>query len=193
MLIQPDRHELGDKRLDPKENVARKREECIAAAQAKRINGQEDLEDPSRILGPRLQFGEMVARLKRLAPAVKILDGSPGNVALYAPRNRKELEDAERGWENKQDMFFLYNKYVGGFPKKELHEYSGLEVEEYTHLANKEIRGWRSVLIMLLQQGLVSYTQVAKEFGDVGSDRRGWRWLEATRLWRNNPEVKFQN
>lgn len=193
MLIQPDINELGDKRLDPIENVARKREECIAMAGRKRIQGQDDLEDPTRTLGPRLQFSEFVSRLRRLVPSLKVLDGSPGNVALYAPRNSKELEAATLSWQHDKSVFFLRNKYVGGFPKKEIHEYSGLDVEEFTHLANKEIRGWRTVLIMLIQQGLVSYKTVVKEFGDVGTDRRGWRWLEATRKWRNNPSTCFSN
>ncbi len=202
MLIQPDRHELGDKRLDPKEGVAQKREQCIAMAGTKRLANQDDLEDPSRILGPRIQFGDMVAKIQRIAPEVRVLDGLLGNVALYAPRNRKEVDDARPQWEQeqvdrllrcqaRQNPFFLYYKYVGGFPKTPLHEFSGLITEEYTRLANKEIRGWRTVLMMLLEQGLVSYRAVVKEFGDVGSDRRGWRWLEATRKWRNNPEVKF--
>jgi hypothetical protein len=197
MLIQPDRNELGDKRLDPKEGVAQKREECIALAGTRRLAVQDDLEDPTRTMGPRLQVGEFVARLKRIAPSVIFRDSyvTPvcGDLALYAPRTAKELEDATRAWQNDKDTFFLHHKYVGGFPKKEIHEYSGLDVEEYTRLANKEIRGWRSILIMLLQQGLTSYRTVVDVFGDVGTDRRGWRWREATQKWRDNPEVKFAN
>lgn len=202
MLIQTDKNELGDKRLDPKENVAKKREECIAAAGLKRLAGQDDLEDPSRTMGPRLQFSDIVAKLQRLVPSLRVLDGLPGNVALYAPRNRKEIEETEPKFRQEQtdrilsgqkvqDVFFLNYKYVGGFPKKELHEFSGLDVEEYTRLANREQRGWRTVLIMLLQQGLVTYRAIIKEFGDVGTDRRGWRWREATQAWRDNPEAKF--
>jgi hypothetical protein len=191
LLIQADSRELGDFRLDPIEGVAQKREECIRMAGKKRLVNQDDLEDPSRTMGPRLQFSEVVSKLRRLVPSLRVLDGSPGNVALYAPRNSAEFAGAQRGWQNDRDIFFLRYKYVGGFPKHELHEYSGLDVEEYTRLPNKEIRGWRSVLIMLLQQGLVSYRAVIKEFGDVGTDKRGWRWNEQTQKWRNNPEVAF--
>jgi hypothetical protein len=192
MLIQVDRNELGDKRLDEKENVARKREECIAMAGKKRLVGQDDLEDTSRVLGPRIPFADFVTRLKRIIPTLTVRDGLPGNVALYAPCNAKELEESERCWQHDKPIFFRDNKYVGGFPKQPMHEYSSLEVEEYTRLANKEIRGWRTVLIMLLEQGLVSYEKVVKEFGDVGLDRRGWRWRESTQKWRDNPESKFQ-
>lgn len=193
MLIQPDRAELGDTRLDVKEGIAQKREQCIALAGKNRLQGQDDLEDPSRILGPRLQFSDFVSRLRRVVPSLKVLDGSPGNVALYTPRNSKEVADESESWDNKRNIFFLHYKYVGGFPKKDIHEFSGLDLEEYTRLANKEIRGWRTVLIMLLQQGVVSYSAVVKEFGDVGTDRRGWRWIEATREWRNTPTTCFTN
>jgi hypothetical protein len=192
MLIQVDRNELGDKRLDPKENVARQREKAIAQAGTRRLAHQDDLEDPSRVLGPRLQFADFVARLRRIIPVLKVRDGLPGHVALYAPLNAKELEASELTWQHDKPIFFRNNKYVGGFPKQPLHEYSGLEVEEYTRLANKEIRGWRTVLIMLLEQGLVSYKKLVAEFGDVGTDQRGWRWRESTQKWRNNPEAKFQ-
>lgn len=192
MLIQPDINELGDKRLDPKESVAQKREQCIKLAQHKLIDGQEDLEDPSRVLGPRIQFSEFVSRLKRIIPSLTVRDGLPGHVALYAPCTPKELDEQVRAWQHDKDIFFRANKYVGGFPKQPIHEFSGLECEEYTRLANREIRGWRTVLIMLLEKGLVSYKKIVAEFGDVGTDRRGWRWREATQKWRNNPESKFQ-
>lgn len=192
MLVQTDRNELGDRRLDPKENVAKKREECIAMAGMKRLAYQDDLEDPSRTMGPRLQFSEFVSRLKRIVPSLVVKDGMAGHVALYAPCNTEEVETRTLEWQNDKPDFFRVYKYVGGFPKKEMHEFSGLDVEEYTRLANREIRGWRSVLIMLLEQGLVSYKKVIAEFGDVGTDRRGWRWLQSTWRYRNYPENRIK-
>jgi hypothetical protein len=192
LLIQPDINELGDLRLDPKEGVAQKREECLSMAAKKRLYKQEELEDPTRALGPRLQFSEVVSKLRRIVPTIKVLDGSPGSVALYTPRTHQEIKDAMRGWQNDRDYFFLKYKYVGGFPKCELQEYSTVDIDN-AMLPTKENRGWRSVLIPLIQQGLVSYRTVVNEFGDVGTDRRGWRWNEQTQKWRNNPEVAFTN
>jgi hypothetical protein len=191
MLIQPDRLELGDFRLDPKEAVAQKREECLAMAATKRLHGQDELADPLRALGPRIQFGEMLSKLRRITPSLVIKEGSPGSVALYYPRSRKEFDDALRAWQWDRDYFFLKHKYVGGFEKQELQEFSTID-EDNAFLATKEHRGWRTVLISLIQQGCVSYRKVIKEFGDVGTDRRGWRWREALRAYRNNPEVAFQ-
>lgn len=192
MLVQVDRNELGDFRLDPKEAVAKAREECLAMAAKKRLYKQDELEDPERALGPRLQFSEICSRIRRLVPSLRILDGSPGNVALYAPRNSQELAEATEYWQQDKDLFFLRYKYVGGFPKKEIQEFSTVDIDN-AMLATGENRGWRTVLIMLLQQGLVPYRAVVKEFGDVGTDRRGWRWLDATRKWRSNPDVSFSN
>lgn len=192
MLVQTDRQELGDNRLNPIEAVAKARENCLAMAAKKRLYKQDELEDPKRALGPRLQFGEMCSRIRRLIPSLRILDGLPGNVALYAPRNSQELAEATECWQQGKDLFFLRYKYVGGFAKQELHEYSTLDIDN-AMLATKENRGWRTVLIMLIEQGLVSYHAAVKAFGDVGTDRRGWRWLEATRKWRSNPDVRFSN
>ena len=188
MLIQPDINELGDKRLDPIENVARKREECLAMASKRRLPNQEDLEDPDRAFGPRLQHTDFISRLRKVVKNLKVLDGSPGSVALYAPRTSKEITDHEKQWFEeqadasfrdckRQDIFFLHHKYVGGFPKQELQEYSTIDVDN-ARLATKEHRSWRTVLINLIQQGVVSYRAVVREFGDCGTDRRGWRWRE---------------
>ena len=188
MLIQPDIHELGDKRLDPKESVAQKREECLSMAARKRIHKQDELEDADRAFGPRISSGEMVRRLRKLIPTLKFLKGSPGNIAVYAPRDRGEVEARFYEWyqeqeeassrgRKRQDRFFLDYKYVGGFPEGELQEYTTIDIDN-ANLGTKEHRSWRTVLIALVEQGLVSYTRVVKEFGDCGTDRRGWRWRQ---------------
>lgn len=184
MLVQCDRNELGDARLNDVESVAREREKCLSLAAQKRIAGQDELEDPMRAFGPRLQHSEFIARLKRIIPALKVVDGSPGNVALYFPRNRKEFAEAEESWTADKDFFFLKYKYVGGFPKEELQEYGTVDIDN-ARLATKEHRAWRTVLINLIEQGVVSYNVVKKEFGDTGSDKRGWRWRELLQGYKN--------
>lgn len=201
MLVQTDINELGDFRLDPKESVAREREKALAMAAQKRIYKQDELEDLNRAFGPRIQHGEMIRRLKKLLPSLKVLDGSPGNVALYFPRDLGEVEARYYEWyqeqeeaaargRKRQNPFFLHHKYVGGFSKSELQEYTTIDIDN-ANLGTKEHRSWRTVLIGLLRQGLVCYRDVVKEFGDVGTDRRGWRWLDSTRKWRNYPSLRF--
>lgn len=200
-LVQPCIHELGDIRLDPAENVAKQREKALAAASKKRVYKQDELEDINRAFGPRLQCGEMVRKLRKLNHSLKFLDGSVGNIALYVPRDRGEIEERYYQWYQEQaeaasrgrkpqDFFFLYHKYVGGFPKAELQEYTTIDVDN-ANLGTKEHRSWRTVLIGLLRQGVLSYAEAVREFGDVGTDRRGWRWLDSTRVWRNYPTLRF--
>jgi hypothetical protein len=201
MLVQPDIRELGDFRLDPKESVAREREKALAMAARKRIYKQGELEDAQRALGPRIHFEEMIRRLRKLIPSLKVLDGSPGNVALYVPRDTGEVaaryyewlqeqEEASARGRKRQDFFFLYHKYVGGFPKLELQEYTTIDIDN-ANLGTKEHRSWRTVLIGLLRQGVLSYKEVVSEFRDIGTDRRGWRWNDSTRKWRNYPSIRF--
>jgi hypothetical protein len=190
LLIEPDRNELGDKRLNPEEAVIRERESLLQLAAQKKIGSQAELENPDRSLGPRLQYTDIISRLRKIIPDLVVKEGSRGSVALYFPRNRKELEEAQREWEWGKDEFFMKYKYVGGFPKNETFEYSHIDIDS-SHLPTKEHRGWRSILIALLKQGVVSYSQLVSQFGDVGTDRRGWRWQEQTRQWRNNPTEKF--
>ncbi len=203
MLVQPDIAELGDFRLDPKESVAREREKAIAMAAKKRIYKQDELEDVKRALGPRIHSGEMVRRLRKLIPSLHFLKGSPGNIAVYAPRDLGEVEARFYEWyqeqeeaaargRKRQDKFFLVHKYVGGFPQGELQEYTTIDIDN-ANLGTKEHRSWRTLLIGLLRQGLVSYSAVVKEFGDVGTDQRGWRWNDSTRQWRNYPSLRFTN
>src|SRR5579859_1726396 len=158
--VEPDKRMLGDSHLDPTENVVKQREELLTAAGKYRIYGQEELEDPERGLGPKLQYTEFISRLRLIAPRMVAVDGSPGNVALYFPRTRRDYEDTLKEWDWEQDRkldpFFRFMRYVGGFPKQELPEYSTVDIDT-SLLPTREKRGWRSVLITLIKQAVISY------------------------------------
>lgn len=188
--VEPDSRMLGDSHLNPEETVIKTREKCLSMCANKRIGGQDELEDKERGSGPRLQFTEIISRLKREIPKLRAVDGSPGNIALYFPRNNKEFAEAKQEWDFIKDEFFLFHKYVGGFPKQDIPEYSTVEIDT-SLLPTRENRGWRSILISLLKQGILSYKQAVHQFGDVGTDQRGWRWREQTHMWRSAPEKAF--
>lgn len=194
-LVETDIHELGDERLNPEEAVIRERTALLAKASQYRIYGQDELEDPERALGPRLQYTEVLSRLKRVCPQLKVQDGSEGNIALYYPRSAKDYEATVKEWDHtergKDDHFFQYHRYVGGFPKQELAEYSTLDIDT-SLLPTRENRGWRSVLITLIKQGVISYNEAVSQFGDVGTDKRGWRWKEQLYPWKSKPYTKFK-
>lgn len=194
-MVETDIHELGDKRLNPEEGVIKEREALLTKASKYRIYGQDELEDPDRALGPKLSYTEVISRIRRAQPQLKAIDGSPGNIALYFPRNPKDYAATCQEWDwehdSLKDPFFRYNRYVGGFPKHELPEYSTVDIDT-SLLPTREKRGWRSVLITLVKQGVMSYGEAIAEFGDVGTDRRGWRWNEQLAPWKANPTQRFK-
>src|SRR5579862_1847765 len=129
MLIETDKAELGDKRLNPDEAVIKEREELLSMAAKNKIAGQAELEDPRRSLGPRISYTDLIARLRLIIPELHATDGSPGNIALYYPRDPKELEEAIREGLAVADEFFIFHKYVGGFPKEDIPEYSHIDID----------------------------------------------------------------
>jgi hypothetical protein len=189
-LVQADIMELGDKRLNPAENVKRQEEELLQKASKFKIGRQEELEDAERSSGPRLQFTEVISRLRSEIPSLKAVDSQGGgHIALYVPRNRQEFEEAKREWDGSRDEFFLFHKYVGGFPKAELPEYDSITIDT-SHLPTRTRNAWRSLLISLLKQGVISYRGTIRQFGEAYGSR-AWRWQEQTKLWRQTPDKMF--
>ena len=60
--------------------MIREREELLAIEAKKRLWHQEELEDENRSAGPRLNYTEVLRRLKAINPELVIMDGIPGNV-----------------------------------------------------------------------------------------------------------------
>ena len=178
MLVQTDINELGDKRLNPDEAVIREREELLRLASTRKIKGQEELEDAERSAGPRMAYTEFLRRLRSEAPALKALDGSPGSIALYYPRSNEELAQIEntQGRDQERDQFFHYHKYVGGMEKHEMPEFAHV-ILDTSNLPVREYRGWRSVLIGLIKQGVLTYAAAIRQFGEPHGPR-GMRWHE---------------
>lgn len=192
MLFETDIHELGDKRLDPAENVARQREECLKLASKYKVEDQDELTDANRTYGPRISYTELLSRLQKIAPGLAARDGYPGNLALYYPRKPMELDAAIReGSGGSGDLFFLLNKYVGGFQKDEIPEWGYGDVDTSEVITREHIRGWRTVLIGLIQTSVISYQSAINEFGDPINDKRNTVWMKKTAEWRMNPTQTF--
>jgi hypothetical protein len=176
VLIQPDSNELGDKRLSPEEAVVREREDLLRMASKKKIWGQAELEDPSRSAGPRLYYTEVLRRLWKLNLALRVEDGSDGQVAIYRPKRYDEYDweqfdpHAPKSW--RWDF-----EYVTGMEKGWIPEYAHVTVDT-SNLAKREVRGWRSVLIALIKARAISYRGTIQEFGDPSNDQRSMRWFE---------------
>jgi hypothetical protein len=181
-LVVTDITELGDKRLNREENWAREVEKSLRLASQHKIAGQAELEDEERSSGPRLQFTEIISRVRREAPQLKVMDGIAGYVALYFPRNRQEMSEDER--DPARDAFFYHHKYVGGMPKCELPEYGHILLDTSFLPTKEALRGWRTVLIGLVKAGVLSYKAAVRQFGEA-TGQRSSRWFEALQKYKN--------
>lgn len=177
MLVQVDKHELGDKRLDPKEAVCREREDLLKLASTRKIDGQAELEDPARSGGAHMHHHELIRRLLRCNPALCFKDGIPGNVAVYIRKKPFEYEEADYHAGNSPDAFFTHHRYVTGFELKPLPQWSHVRLDT-SHLPTREVRGWRSVLIALIKARAFTYSDAVAEFGDPILDQRSTHWFK---------------
>jgi len=182
-LFQPDKHELGDERLSPEESVKREREELLKMASRFRIPGQAELEDPKRSEGPKIHWKQLLYRLQKICPPLRMKDSrveGMETIALYYPKT-----DAEKVNDGsfvtlaltEKEKFFRDYKYVGGFDKAWLPFYSHVKLDT-SLLPTREVRGVMTVLLMLIRAKAITLEQVIGEFGDPNDDSRSDRFLK---------------
>jgi len=171
---------LGDKRLQGKDSLAKLKEGNQRLTDSKKIEGQKELEKQERSAGPRMPYQEVIRRIQKLNSQIKVKDGIPGNVALYAPRTGQELSELEEP--DPRGDFFTRFKYVGGFSTEPMPEFSHVILDE-RGLATREYRGWRSVLISLIKAQVLSYQSAVEEFGEPYGPRSS-RWFEQLRKYK---------
>ena len=190
MLFETDKRMLGDSHLSPQEAVFKLREQCLKDASKFIIEDQEELQNADRVYGSRISHTELLNRLKKICPQLTAKEGSPGNLALYYPRNSDELYEAltEGG---STDTFFIFNKYVGGMPKEELPEWGYVDIDTSLIATREHLRGWRTVLIGLVRAGALSYAEATKEFGSPALDPRSTVWMKKLYEWRMHPAKRF--
>jgi hypothetical protein len=178
-LVQTDINELGDKRLDPKENVAKQREELLTLRHANHAYpGQDLLLKVDRSVGSRLHYSELIRRLQTLNPTILVKDGIPGHVALYRQKTAMEME--HDGYDLARPRWYNEHKYVSGVPKTDIPEWGHLTADT-DGIAIREARGWRSVVIAFVKNSVITYRQAVQEFGDPANDQRSKFWFEHLR------------
>jgi hypothetical protein len=166
MLVKADASLLGDKNLQDKEAVAKLKEENAALAAQNRIPDQDILEKREMAMGLMLPPNEFIRRLEKLNPAIIIEAGGVRNAV--AVRYPKRQEDGT-----------LHKDYVTGFyVDAPLPEFSAVVVDN-RGLPVREIRGWRSVLLALYRQKIVTMKQVELIFGRP-SGQRAILWEKQT-------------
>lgn len=74
-------------------------------------------------------------------------------------------------------------RYVSGFPKGWLREFTAINVDKRNLPEGDEIRGWRAVLVRLMALGLLSWAQVLRTFGN-SEGPTAERWQRYTWMFR---------
>jgi hypothetical protein len=149
------------------EAVDKAREDTKKQASANRIPDQSLLENHDMARGSELEANELIRRLERLDPKILIQKGGiEGAVAVRYP-----LPD-ENG--------DIKPQYVTGFYLQKLPEYSSVTLDNMG-LPHREVRGWRSVLMALIDRGILDRGKVDLLFGPASGQRTGlwYRALQA--------------
>jgi hypothetical protein len=187
--VEPDRSQLGDRHLDPKEAVIREREELLKTTSRSKIYGQQELEDQERSAGPRLSYTEIIYRLHKINPQLKVVDGIKGSVAIYRPKFYYEYDIQDKD-PTKRAWAWDY-KYVGGMEKQSLPEWSHL-ILDTSNLPVKEIRGWRSVILSCVKNRAITSAQADEQFGNPMFDSRSTRYREQVREFNQKKQQEKQ-
>lgn len=181
--VEPEISMLGDLHLDPVEAVKREREDLLRIRHKReKIHGQEELDKADRSRGTRLYYSEFLTKLQRIVSGFFVKDGSPGQLALYVPKTESEI--IRDGYDLTHPQWHNESKYVTGFPKDWLPEWGHI-LNDTDGIGNREVRGWRSILIALIKQKVISYTAAINEFGDPVEDQRSKFWYEQLHQLRN--------
>ena len=130
-----------------------------------------------------LEFLKILEKVRPAYMSANIRKGLTG-LAVYHPVD--EL-DAETGQMKRVDWHYVCAVQVGF-----MWEYSVLHVDPRTNLPlNEKWRGWRTVLLRLIQQGHLTEQQALELFGPaLGAPAR--RYNEQLFYWRNRKEMEGQ-
>lgn len=178
-IVVPDINELGDKRLDPAENLAKIKEDNLKLFGVHKLPGQELLENTDMALGKPLDWREFVRKLETLRTPYRMWvhdGGYPNAIAIHVWRQKDNGQGPEYMWD-----------YCGGFIKGMLPEFSAVKLDQHNlpiEEAAAGLRGWRSVLLGLIKNKVVTFNEVVRVFGDAQGQRSG-RWNEQLQTIKN--------
>ena len=130
-----------------------------------------------------LEFLKILEKVRPAYMSANIRKGLTG-LAVYHPVDES---DAETGQMKRVDWHYVCAVQVGF-----MWEYSVLHVDPRTGLPlNEKWRGWRTVLLRLIQQGHLTEQQALELFGPaLGAPAR--RYNEQLYYWRNRKEMEGQ-
>lgn len=158
--------------LSPDENVAKQKEEIRNSREKLKHPRQQILNDSEMAVGVPMAPQEFLRRLKKANPRIIIEQGGIHNaVAIRIPVTDDDPLSPTFGT--------LVKKYVSGFyVDRILPEYSSF-VNDETGVPRREVRGWRTVLLMLIAAKAIGYYEATREFGEP-QGQRNILWREQT-------------
>lgn len=167
MLIYDSSESLGDKRINLEEGLAKIKEDNQVLIDTKKIPNQSLLENKDMAMGIAMQPSEFIRRIQKLNPSIVVKPGTTDAVAVYYPTYDED--------EGKTVL-----KYVSGFfVDQMMREYTYLIVDD-KGLPKRAPRGWRTVLLDFIKQGILPYAQVKAAFGEP-TGQRNILWNEQMR------------
>lgn len=179
MLIQTDKSKLGDGFVKGDELYWKLYEETDAGMEQYRLHDQEEMKNEAFKSGHRMHSSELIARIHRIAPHVQVRKGAfDGFYTLWVPNSDPEFQDDDR----KGHQYIQAAFYVGWLP-----EFTFVKVDQNNQIKSVQEggvqKGWRTILIRLLEFGVVSWKQVIEEFGDATGTQAS-KWRQATLKFR---------
>lgn len=163
------------------EQVCRQKEMSTEMVKEYRFYKQEELTDTPERVGKIMDCFEFQKKLATIIPcylSAVVRKGLSG-LAVYKPK--EYVEDGQvkvREWH-----------YVCGVQVGLMHEYSSMWFDRHNLPLNEKWRGWRTVLLRLIQLGFITEQQADKVFGPAeGVASR--RYREQLYCFRNRKEKK---
>lgn len=157
--------------ISPAEAIAKATEETRAIASINKIPDQYILENHEAARGVPMEANELIRRLQKMNPKILIQPGGvPNAVAVRYPTQNENGE--------------IEQMYITGFYLEKLPEFSSVTVDNMG-LPHREVRGWRSVLMALIDNNILNRTAVDLMFGPALGQRTG--------LWYRQLQGKGKN
>lgn len=162
MLIETDKEELGDKRLNPEEGLKKLKEENQALIDQRKHPDQEFLANKDAAKGSPLPISEFLHTLTRLNPLLLFKPSKVwgrDSVAIYQVVNGEP-------------------QYVTGFfvDTGTIPEWTSLENKDVHGLYSRTQRGWREVIVQLIKAKAINPREIAETFGQATGQRAEKSW-----------------
>lgn len=171
----------GETSLQNVEELARQKDMSKEMVKEYRFYNQDELRDGPERVGRIMNCLEFLKLLEKIRPAylsANIRKGLTG-LAVYHPKDM--LVD---GVVKRVDWHYVCGVQVGF-----MHEYSSMHFDQRDLPLNEKWRGWRTVLLRLIQLGHVTEEQALQVFGEP-SEGGSRRYREQLYYWRNRKRAE---